>query len=65
MVFYFGRIFPHSFMDDVTYVGDFEVRVQCMIRNILGLICYGSENFVSNSLRDDYVGFSGVTTHIL
>jgi hypothetical protein len=49
-------MFPDSFMDDVTYVGDFEVWVVCMICNI----CYSSENFGLGSLHDD-VGFAGVT----
>jgi hypothetical protein len=51
--------FPDSFMDDVTYVGNFEVWVDCMICNIPGRICYGSENFGLSSLHDDCVGFAG------
>jgi hypothetical protein len=54
-------MFPDSFMDDVTYVGDFEVWVECMICNIPGRICYGSENFGLGSLHDDDVGFAGAT----
>jgi hypothetical protein len=54
-------MFPDSFIDDVTYIGEFEVRVECMIRNIPGRICYGSENFVLGSLHDDDVGFAGAT----
>jgi hypothetical protein len=48
-------------MDDVTYVGDFEVRVECMICNIPWRICYDSENFGLSSLHDDYVGFAGAS----
>jgi hypothetical protein len=35
--------------------------VECMICNITGRICYGSENFGLGSLRDDDVGFAGAT----
>jgi hypothetical protein len=35
--------------------------VECMICNITGCICYGSENFGLSSLHDDYVGFAGAT----
>jgi hypothetical protein len=52
-------MFPASLMDDVTYVGKFEVGVECMICNIPGRICYGSENFGLSSLHGDYVGFAG------
>jgi hypothetical protein len=54
-------MFPDSFIDDVTYVGKFDVCVECIICNIPGRICYGSENFVLGSLHDDDVGFSGAT----
>jgi hypothetical protein len=54
-------MFPDSFMDDVTYVGDFEFWVEYMICNIPGRICYGSENFGLSSLLDDYVGFASAT----
>jgi hypothetical protein len=30
MVFWFGVMFPASLVDDVTYVGDFEVGVECV-----------------------------------
>jgi hypothetical protein len=33
-----------------------------MICNILGRICYGSENFGLGSLHDDGVGFAGATS---
>jgi hypothetical protein len=33
--------------------------VECMIFNIPGRICYGSENFGLGSLHDHYVGFTG------
>jgi hypothetical protein len=32
--------------------------VECMICNIPGRICYGSENFGLSSLHDDSVGFA-------
>jgi hypothetical protein len=48
-------------MDDVTYVGDFEVWVECVICNIPGQIWYGSESFVLGSLHDEDVGFAGAT----
>jgi hypothetical protein len=54
-------MFPDSFMDDVTYVAEFEVWVECMICNIPGRICYGSENFGLGSLHVDDVGFTGAT----
>jgi hypothetical protein len=37
--------------------------VECMICNIPGRICYGSENFGLGSLNDDDVGFAGATPH--
>jgi len=51
--------FIDSFMDDVTYVRDVEVRVERMICYIPGCICYGSENFGLGSLHDDYVVLAG------
>ena len=50
-----------SFMDDVTYVRDVEVRMQSMICYIPECICYGSENFGLGSLHDDYVALAGAT----
>jgi hypothetical protein len=35
--------------------------VECMICDIPGRICYGSENFGLGSLHDDDVGFVGAT----
>jgi hypothetical protein len=61
MGFHFDVMFIDSFMDDVAYVKDIEVRVECMICYILGCICYGSENFGLGSQHDDYVGFAGAT----
>jgi len=46
-------MFIDSFMEDVTYVGDVEVRMYSMISYIPGCICYGSENFGLGSLHDD------------
>jgi hypothetical protein len=54
-------MFPDSFMDDVTYVRDFEEWVECMIFNIPSRAWYGSENSVLGSLHDEDVGFAGAT----
>jgi hypothetical protein len=61
MGFRFVVMFIDSFMDDVTYVRDFEVCMYSMICYIPACICYGSENFVLGSVRDDYVGLAGAT----
>ena len=61
MGFQFDVTFIDSFMDDVTYVRDVEVRVERMIYYIPGCICYGSENFGLGSLHDDYGGLHGAT----
>jgi hypothetical protein len=58
MGFQFDVMFIDSFMDDVTYVRNIEVRVERMICYISGCICYGSENFGLGSLNDDYVGLN-------
>jgi hypothetical protein len=54
-------IFIDSFMDDITYVRDIEVRMYSTICYIPGCICYGSENFGLGSLHDDYIGLAGTT----
>jgi hypothetical protein len=56
-----GVMFSGSFIDDVTYVGEFKFLVECMICNKPGRIFYGSENFVLGSLHDYDVGFAGAT----
>jgi len=61
MGFQFVVMFIYSFMNDVTYVRDVEVCVVHMICYIRGCICYGSENFVLESLDDEYVGLAGAT----
>ena len=38
-------MFVSSFFDDLTYVGDVEVCMECMICYKPGSICYGSEDF--------------------
>ena len=38
-------MFVNSFTDDVAYVTDVEVCMECMICYIPGSICYGSEDF--------------------
>jgi hypothetical protein len=54
-------MFIDSYVDDVIYVRDVEVCVECMICYIPWCICYGSENFGLGSLPDDYVGLAGAT----
>ena len=39
------RFFVDSFFDDLTYVRDVEVCMECMICYKPGSICYGSEDF--------------------
>jgi hypothetical protein len=57
-------MFIDSFMDDVAYVRDVEVCVECMICYVLGCICYGSENFGLGSLHEDYVGLAGASPQL-
>jgi hypothetical protein len=54
-------MFIGSFMDDVTYVTDVEVRMYSIICYIRGCIWYGSKNFGLGSLYDNYVGLAGPT----
>jgi len=54
-------MFIDSFMDDVNYVSDVEVRIYSMICYIPGCICYGSENFGLGFVHGYYVGLSGAT----
>ena len=61
MGFQFVVMFIDSFMDDVNYVRDVEICVECMICYMTGWICYGSENFGLGSLHDDYVGLADAT----
>jgi hypothetical protein len=61
MGFQFDVMFIESFMDDVTYIRDVEVCVEHMFCYIPECIFYGSENFVLESLHDDYVGLAGAT----
>jgi hypothetical protein len=39
-------VFGSSFIDDLTYIGDVEVCMECVICDIPGSICYGSEDKV-------------------
>ena len=61
MGFQFVEAFVNSFIDDLSYVRDVEVCMQCMISYIPGSICYGSEDFLLCSLYDCYVGFAGAS----
>jgi hypothetical protein len=58
----FDVMFIDSFMDDVTYVRDDEVRVERMICYMPACIWYGSENSGLGSLHDDYVGLAKATS---
>jgi hypothetical protein len=64
MGLHFDVMFIDSFMDDVTYVRDVEVCVECRICYITGCICYGSENFGLGSLHDECVVFAGATPQL-
>jgi hypothetical protein len=39
------EVFVSSFIDDLTYVGDVEVCMECVICDIPGSVCYGSKDF--------------------
>jgi hypothetical protein len=39
------EVFVSSFIDDLTYVGDVEVCMECVICDISGSICYGFKDF--------------------
>jgi len=57
----FVEMFVNSFIDDLTYIGDIEVCMECVVWYKPGGICYSSEDFWLWSLYGCYAGFAGAS----